>query len=436
MEIKDLVVDDQEGGLFRVHRMAMSSPALFERERELIFNRCWIYVGHQSEVPNPGDYRRRTAAGRPLLFVRGHDDRIRVFLNSCPHRGAQICRADAGNAEVLRCPYHAWSFSVQGELIGIPQEDAYGPGFDRAALGLMAPPRADSYRGFHFVCFDGEAPDLGTYLGTASDYIDLVADQAEQGMRVVSGSNRYEIKANWKLLVENSLDSYHLLPTHRSYVDYISGVGTDDSGRTMASRPPGIAHALGNGHAVTENAPLNGRPIAHWHPAFGEAARVPMSKARERLVERHGEERARRIADTSRNLLIYPNLLILDFVAVAIRHVEPLAADRMRVTAWHLVPKEESGATLAARLDSYLTFLGPGGFATPDDVEVLESCQAGLQATESAWSDLSRGMHNPCPGTTDELQMRGFWRQWHAHMQRLGETSGQDTPGANVPNPT
>lgn len=428
MEIEDLIVDDGRRGLFRVHRSSMTSPALFERERERIFNRCWIYVGHESEIPHPGDYRSRTVAGRPVLFVRGKDLGIRVFLNSCPHRGAQICRADAGCADVLRCPYHAWSFNTQGELIGVPQQDAYSASFDRTALGLQAPPRVGSHRGFHFVCFNPEVEDLLTYLGEASDYLDLVADQAEQGMRVVPGSGRYDIKANWKLLMENSLDAYHLVRTHRSYVDYISGFGTDDSGRSMANRPPGIARALGNGHAVVENVPINGRPIAHWHPAFGEEARVPMAKVRERLVQRHGEEYTRRIADTSRNLLIYPNLLILDFVAVAIRYVEPLAPDRMAVTAWHLVPKEESGAALARRLGSYLTFLGPGGFATPDDVEVLESCQAGFQATELEWSDISRGMHNPCPGSTDEIQMRGFWRQWHAHMQGLGRTGGQDAP--------
>ena len=134
------------------------------------------------------------------------------------------------------------------------------------------------------------------------------------------------------------------------------------------------------------------------------------------------------MADTSRNLLIYPNLLIMDMVAISIRCIEPVAPDRMDVTAWHLVPREESGARLAARLDSYLTFFGPGGFATPDDVEVMESCQTGFRASGMEWSDVSRGMLKACPGTADELQMRGFWRQWHAHMRGLGEADVQDAP--------
>ena len=96
MEIKDLVIDDRQRGLFKVHRSSMTSPELFQREQELIFNQCWIYLGHESEVESAGDYRRRTVAGRPLFFVRGRDGQVRVFLNSCPHRGAQICRRDTG----------------------------------------------------------------------------------------------------------------------------------------------------------------------------------------------------------------------------------------------------------------------------------------------------------------------------------------------------
>ncbi len=426
MEIRNLIIDDRERGIFRVHRSAMTSDELFQRERELIFNRCWIYLGHESEVEEPGDYRRRTVAGRPLFFARGKDCQVRVFLNTCPHRGALICRRDMGNAEVLQCFYHAWTFNTRGELIGVPGEDAYGPAFDRSELGLKQPPRVESYRGFIFVSFNPDADDLITYLGGAREYLDLIEDQVDEGMRVVAGSNKYTIKANWKLLGENSFDGYHLVPTHQTYLDYISSLGTDDSGETLAARPPGVARALGNGHCVAVNIARNGRPIARWHPLFGEEAREPIAQVRRRLVEKYGEERAYQMADTSRNLLIYPNLVINDFVAITIRYFEPLAPDRMEVTAWHLAPKVESEAMLTTRLDSFLTFLGPSGFATPDDVEALESCQAGYRATELEWSDLSRGMLNPEPGTSDELQMRGFWRQWHAHMQGLSHANVQD----------
>ena len=427
MEIEDLIIDDRRRGIFRVHRSSMTSVDLFRREQEQIFDRCWIYLGHESEVEHPGDYLRRTIAGRPLFLVRGKDDQVRVLLNSCTHRGALICRRDAGNADVLQCFYHAWSFNTNGELIGVPGEDAYGPYFDRSELGLKQPPRVESYRGFYFVSFNPYVDDLVTYLAGAKDYLDLIVDQAEEGMRVIRGSNKYTMKANWKLLVENSLDGYHLVPTHQTYLDYISSLGTDDSGQTAASRIVGTAKALGNGHCVIESPVRNGRPIAHWHPLFGEEAREPIARVRQRLVEQYGEERTHRMADTSRNLIIYPNLVINDIMAITIRYFEPVAPDHMEVTAWHLVPREESESMLATRLDSFLTFLGPGGFATPDDVEALESCQAGFRATETEWSDISRGMLSPAK-STDELQMRGFWRQWHANMQGLSHTDVQDGP--------
>ena len=448
MEIKDLIIDDRQRGIFRVHRSSMTSTDLFQRERELIFNQCWIYLGHESEVESPGDYRRRTVAGRPLFFARGKDGQVRVFLNTCPHRGALICRRDAGNAEVLQCFYHAWSFNTDGELIGVPGEEAYGPYFDRSELGLKQPPRVESYRGFIFVSFNPHVDDLITYLAGAREYLDLVADQAGaydaaylaenrsdplglplpgDGMRIVSGSNKYTMKANWKLLVENSLDGYHLVPTHQTYLDYITSLGAGDNTQPMANRVPGAARALGNGHCVIESSARHGRPIAHWHPLFGEDAREPMAQVRRRLVEKYGEDHAYRIANTSRNLIIYPNLVINDIMAITIRYFEPLAPDNMEVTAWHLVPRGEPDTMLATRLDSFLTFLGPGGFATPDDVEALESCQIGFRATENEWSDISRGMLRPAQ-SVDELQMRGFWRQWHANMQGLSKTNVQDGP--------
>ncbi len=171
MEIEDLIIDDRRRGIFRVHRSSMTSVDLFRREQEQIFDRCWIYLGHESEVEHPGDYRRRTIAGRPLFLVRGKDDQVRVFLNSCTHRGALICRRDAGNADVLQCFYHAWSFNTNGELIGVPGEDAYGPYFDRSELGLKQPPRVESYRGFYFVSFNPYVDDLVTYLAGAKDYL-------------------------------------------------------------------------------------------------------------------------------------------------------------------------------------------------------------------------------------------------------------------------
>ena len=436
MNIEELIDDDRKGGVFRVHRSSMTSADLLRLEEQQILDRCWLYVGHESEVAKPGDYLRRTIAGRPLFLVRGTDGQVRVLLNSCTHRGALVCRKDEGNARVFQCFYHAWTFDTAGNLIGTPGAEAYGPAIDRADLGLKSPPRVDKYRGLYFVSFGDLGEDLATYLGGAKEYIDLVMDQSDRGMRVMPGTDKFTVKANWKVVVENSLDTYHVNPVHQTYIRYIQSFGTDESGEGIGDRIPGTAKSLGNGHGVVEVAARGGRPAGRWHPIFGEGFRDPIANNRRRLVEKHGERRASRIVDTYRLLLVYPNLIINDIMATVIKYYEPLAVDRVESYHWHLVAKDEPQEVRSARMDAFLTFFGPGGFATPDDVEALESCQKGFHATETGWSDISRGMLRRPPLATDEVQLRGFWRQWHANIQGLSHTNVQDgepTEGESSP---
>ena len=428
MEIKDLIIDDRDQGIFKVHRSSMTSQEIFDLEQERIFNKCWLYLGHESEVEIPGDYRRRDVMGRPVFFARGNDGQVRAFLNTCPHRGAMICRQDEGATESFQCFYHAWTFNNQGELVGVPDEEGYGPAFRRSELGLKPPPRVDSYRGFIFVSFDPNIESLVDYLAGAADYLDMIADYSvtDMGMKISKGTNKYTIQANWKLLCENSLDGYHGAPTHLTHSEYLASLGP---GVNVGRSRVGIGRALGNGHAVIQNEARNGpRPIAHWHHLYGEDAKDDIARIRARLVDKYGEERTFQMADTSRNLLIYPNLAIVDGSAVTVRIIWPVAPDRMDITAWNLGPSEESAEQLARRMDSFITFFGPGGFGTPDDTEALESCQRGFQASELEWSDISRGTHRN-PTSIDEQQMRAQWRQWHAYLMGLGHVDTADQPG-------
>jgi p-cumate 2,3-dioxygenase alpha subunit len=421
MELESLVIDDRERGRFRIHRSTMTSAEILALERERIFSRCWLYVGHSSELAEPGDYRRRSVGGRPLVFVRGRDDEIRVLYNTCPHRGAIVCRRDEGNARTFQCFYHAWTFDNRGVLVGLPDADGYATaGFDRSQMGLKPVGRHEIYRDFHFVCFDPAAPELVEYLAGAREILDLVADQSLAGrMRVVSGTQRYSIRANWKLLAENSVDSYHGLPLHQSYFAYLQGSGAlVEAGPTIA----GGARALGNGHTVIEYRAPWGRPVARWAPTFAPGAEREIEAIRAELCARHGDERGGRIAGANRNLLIFPNLVVNDIMAVTIRTFFPIQPGFMEVSAWQLAPAEESGERLARRLHNFLEFLGPGGFATPDDVEALDSCQIGFGADGVEWSDMSRGMGRT-PRIDDELQMRSFWREWRA---RITETPIRD----------
>jgi p-cumate 2,3-dioxygenase alpha subunit len=410
------IIDDREAGLFRVNRRAFTDPECLAQERRRIFEKCWIYVGHESEVSHAGDYQSRYVAGRPVVLVRGDDGVIRVLLNTCTHRGAMVCRQKSGNARTFQCPYHAWTFNSRGELVGVPGEDSYSAAFSREDLALASPAQVDSYRGFIFACFDPAAQSLYDYLAGAREYLDLVADQSQMGMKVVAGQQSYSARANWKLLVENSYDGYHGLPTHQRYFSFLSDIGVPVRGGDPNRPPHQKAVDLGNGHAVVEYASSWGRPIAHWVPPFGEHRKAHFAELRKSFEERFGQERAFRICETSRNLGIFPNLVINDIMAITIRTFTPVSPDYMEVNAWALAPIDESAEDSALRLDNFLTFLGPGGFATPDDVEMLESCQRGFQNREVGWSDISRGMKREEPAITDELQMRAFWRRWNSLM--------------------
>ena len=426
METKDLIIDDGERGVFRYHRSTMTSPDILALERERIFDRCWLYLGHESEVEAPGDYRRRNVAGRPLFFVRGIDGQVRVFLNSCAQRGAVICRQDEGNAKVFQCFYHAWTFGIDGELAGMPDRAGYSDQFDPAEMGLSSPPRVESYRGFYFVSFNPHVEDLSTYLAGAKEYIDLIVDQSEAGMKVSSGSHRYSVLANWKLMTENGIDAYHLLPLHRTYFQYVYNLARELPATNLLDNwEPGPVRALGNGHAAGETPGSAGRTVAYWHPLLGEDTRGEVERIRERLVERFGEERGHRIADNNRFVLIYPNLFIYDFLYTTIKVHWPTATDKSEVVGWNLAPREHSPRLLAQRLDNMLTLAGPGGFAIPDDIEAAESCQAGLQSGGVEWSDSSRGMHRQAL-TSDELQMRTFWRQWRGHLTGVDKVETAD----------
>lgn len=408
--LESLVIDNTADGLFRVNRRVFTDPHILEFEKELVFEQCWIYAGHESEIPHPGDFRSRSVAGRPVILVRGNDGEVRVLLNTCTHRGSLVCWQPSGNAKSFQCPYHAWTFSNQGELIGVPGEDAYSAAFDRLEHGLATAPRLESYRGFVFISFNPAIAGLVEYLAGAREYLDLVCDQSEVGMEIVGGTHLYSMRANWKLLVENSIDGYHAPITHQRYFEFLVEMGVDSA----RIRRTGAGRSLGNGHAVIESAPApGGRPIASWAPMFGEAAKAELEAMQRTFEERFGPERAYRMTQTNRNLLIFPNLIINDIMAITVRTFFPRTPDYMEISAWALAPIDERPEHRAMRLDNFLTFLGPGGFATPDDVEMLEACQRGFANREVEWSDISRGMTREHPLTNDELQMRAFWRKWH-----------------------
>ena len=416
-----LVIDDPQKGVFRVNRRAFTDPAVLEAERKLVFDQCWLYVGHESELPEAGTFIKRKVGGRPVIFVRDDDGRVRVLFDTCTHRGNTLgTSARQGKTNRFVCFYHGWTFSTRGELINVPDQMAYGDCFDRKALGLGSPPRVDSYRGLVFMSMKADIVDLQTYLGGATAYIDDMIDMTDSEMVIAPGQQSYSMKANWKLLIENSADAYHAPFTHqRFFTQFIKDIGADlQAWAKMAQQTTdNRVTAFDYGHAVMD-VPAGPLPMDAANPDL-------VKDLRSKLLAKYGAERTARMMDRSRNLIIFPNLILISAWRT-IRTFYPTSPDYMEIDAWAIVGKNDSPELREMRYNNFIAFLGPAGFGTPDDVEALDRCQKGFAATEMAWTDLSKGMGRPGGAlANDEYQMRTIWRRWASLMDPTFKPSGE-----------
>ena len=200
---------------------------------------------------------------------------------------------------------------------------------------------------------------------------------------------------------------------HSTFFDYIASYGQGGE-----VHPESVARDLGCGHATIEFVSPQPKPVAHWHPLFGEEARDELAAIEHEVIERLGPERAERVCHSGRLLVIFPNLVIADGPGVAIRTWWPVAVDSLEQTQWAVALASDTPEQVARRVDMFVTFLGPAGFASPDDFEALEACQEGYETVdELEWSDISRGMHREKATMFYELQVRTYWRAWLARMQ-------------------
>ncbi|EUA09392.1 naphthalene dioxygenase large subunit [Mycobacterium kansasii 732] len=194
---------------------------LFDLEKERLFGRGWMFMAHESEIPQEGDYVVRRVLDDSFIIARDSDGAVRAMFNMCLHRGMQLCRAEMGNASNFRCPYHGWTYRNDGRLTGLPfHREAYGgdAGFPKGQTLLPAPNLA-SYNGLIFISLDARAEPLEDYLGDFRFYLDYYTKQSTGGLEV-RGPQRWRIKANWKIGAENFAgDMYHTPHTHASIVE-------------------------------------------------------------------------------------------------------------------------------------------------------------------------------------------------------------------------
>jgi phenylpropionate dioxygenase-like ring-hydroxylating dioxygenase large terminal subunit len=204
---------DAERGIL-LDRSIFTDPDIYRQEQERIFARAWNFVCHESQLPEPGSFFMSYVGAEEVICVRDRNHAVQVLLNTCPHRGNTVCRAELGKVASFLCSYHGWNFDLDGRLVGTPGEETfYRDPIDRNAWGLGKAAQVASYKGFVFATMDREAPPLTDYLGWVGRLgIDMLAEQGE--MQVLDGVLKNRVKCNWKLAVENLYDWYHVKITH------------------------------------------------------------------------------------------------------------------------------------------------------------------------------------------------------------------------------
>ncbi|MEC9341661.1 MAG: Rieske 2Fe-2S domain-containing protein, partial [Pseudomonadota bacterium] len=407
----------------RVHRRVFTEPAVFHQEMAQIFGRAWVYVGHEGELPEPGDYKRARIGLEPVIMIRGRDGRIRIFFNSCRHRAASLCQEERGNLQHLLCPYHGWVYDTAGALVSVPFQEQQSSDFERGDYPLLQPPRVASRAGFWFACMDDAVEPLDDYLGAAGKYLDYFVELSPSGrIRLDTGVHKYAYPGNWKAQVENSMDGYHPALVHSSFFREVLGerLGVDATGMVDGTSPV-QARAFPNGHALNDYRMVDrGAILGAKSGGLPDAQQAHRQAVIERLGETRGAEVLRANGADGYNLLVFPNLVL---IGVQVRVIQPISPELTEVYAAPALLENVPEELNVARLRAHEDFYGPASFGAPDDVEMFVRQWQGLQATRNEWLLYERGMeteqsdaegiYNQC---ATETSLRGIWRRYRELM--------------------
>jgi phenylpropionate dioxygenase-like ring-hydroxylating dioxygenase large terminal subunit len=418
----------------RVHRLAYTDPEIFELEIKNIFEKIWVYCGHETQVPKPGDYQTLTIGRQPMVMIRGKDMKVRVLYNRCPHRGVELCGNLKGNAgDALTCSYHSWRFHLDGKIESIPLMKGYDGtrmNADNPDCSMRAAARVDSYRGFVFASLAADGPSLPEFLGEAKIAFDDMCDRAPDGeVEVVPYCHRVIQHSNWKFFMENQLDALHPSVTHQStgvaaawverdikqktgqaplYYHYLSAFTMSfdkwDSVQTL-NYPRG--HGILKGYmGLRPDDPDTKAYVAAMYKAYGEG------KAEEFLSR------------DIHHVLVYPYLSVQSPLQ-QIRVLRPIAPNKTLSEIWHFRLKGAPEAIYRRSLWYYNLVNSPATMINADDLENWTKGQWGLESSGMDWvsfhRDYGRDQENPdgsiySKNGTSEAVMRSQFKAWTEYL--------------------
>ncbi|MFS0739034.1 Rieske 2Fe-2S domain-containing protein [Brevundimonas sp. 3P9-tot-E] len=401
--LETAVVENPEKGVYQCRRDIFTDPDLFDLEMTHIFEGNWVFLAHESQIPEPNDYFTTFIGRQPVVVTRDKGGELHAVINACAHRGATLCRRKHGNKGSFTCPFHGWTFSNTGKLLKVKDGKTgdYPESFNtEGSHDLTRVARFENYRGFLFGSVNPDVKPLEEHLGSTRVIIDQIVDQAEDGLEVLRGNSTYVYDGNWKLQMENGADGYHVSAVHWNYSATMGRRNYEAEGtRTVDangwSKSVGGVYSFDNGH------------ILLWTNTLNPEVR-PVYAHREALEARLGAEKAGFIVGQTRNLGLYPNVYLMDQFSTQIRVVRPISVDKTEVSIYCFAPKGEAAAERALRIRQYEDFFNVSGMGTPDDLEEFRACQTAYAGAGELWNDLSRGAVHWVEGADDNAKAMGL----------------------------
>jgi benzoate/toluate 1,2-dioxygenase subunit alpha len=401
------VEHNAETGAFRCRRDIFTDPEFFELEMKYIWEGNWVYLAHETQIPNNNDYITGYIGRQPIVISRDRTGQLHCFLNACSHRGAMVCRHKRGNKTTYTCPFHGWTFNNTGKLLKAKDPDGagYPESFNKnGSHDLSKVARFENYRGFLFGSLNPDVLPLEEHLGEARKIIDLIVDQSPDGLEVLRGNSQYIYDGNWKLQAENGADGYHVSSVHWNYA------ATTQQRKAAAAEGEDAVRAMDAGGWAKKGGGFYSYDYGHlllWTNWTNPQDR-PLWPERDELIAKFGQARTDWMIEKSRNLCLYPNVFLMDQFSSQIRMYRPVSVDKTEVTIYCIAPRNESAEARAHRIRQYEDFFNASGMATPDDLEEFRSCQIGYGARHAMWNDLSRGAAHWIQGADEDADAIGM----------------------------